>query len=154
MSVEKYGLPVPPANEEHDAALLQVPQRAPPDVGLGELLHADRRHHPRLDPPPLEGVLEREGVDHGGEHPHVVGGDAVHPLLRRLRPPHDVATADHEPERDAALVHLADFVGNVLHRRPPDPEAALAREGFARELEQDPAVSQIAGHVNSRPHSE
>ena len=52
--------------------------RAPPDVRLRELLHPDGRHHAGVDAVLLEHVLQRERVDDRAEHPHVVGGDAVH----------------------------------------------------------------------------
>ena len=36
--------------------------------------------HPGVDADLLEDVLEGEGVDDGGQHAHVVRGDAVHAL--------------------------------------------------------------------------
>ena len=66
--------------KDDDAALLQVSDRTEPDVGLGELLHGDRRLDSGRDTGLLEGVADRQGVDHGGEHPHVVGRGRIHAL--------------------------------------------------------------------------
>src|SRR5256885_4180809 len=38
-----------------------------PDVGLRQLLHADRRHHAGVDALLFQDVLQREGVDDRGE---------------------------------------------------------------------------------------
>ena len=96
----KNGLPVP-GGEDDRAALLEVPDRAAADVGLGDLGDGHGREDPGVDPDLLERVLERQRVEDGGEHPHVVGGGAVHALRGALEPPVDVAGAHHD--RD---VHL------------------------------------------------
>ena len=59
----------------------------------------------------LEGVLQRERVHHGGEHPHVVGAAAFDP--RGLPSPPDVAATDHDRDLDA---EIDDF--GELPRRP------------------------------------
>ena len=43
------------AGEEHDAALLEVPDRAPADERLGDLPHLDRRHQARARRPASRG---------------------------------------------------------------------------------------------------
>ena len=48
------------------------------DVGLGDLVHLDGGHDAAEEAALLDGVLEGDGVDDGGEHAHVIGGDAVH----------------------------------------------------------------------------
>ena len=45
-----------------DAPLLKVANRAPPDVGLGDLAHLDGAHHAAVHAVALEAVLEREGL--------------------------------------------------------------------------------------------
>ena len=80
--------------EDHDTALLEVPDRAPRDVRLGDLTHRDRRLHPGLDALLLQEVLEREAVHHRPQHAHVVGAAAVHPALGELGAAKVVAAAD------------------------------------------------------------
>ena len=126
--------------EDHDPALLQVAHRAAADVGLGDLGDRDRRLHPRRDALLLERVLERQRVEHGREHPHVVAGRPVHPPRRRRQPAVDVAAADDDRHLDPAAVDRRDLlrdrlhalgVGAVLAARPsaPRPRASAARAG-------------------------
>ena len=98
-----------PGREDHDPALLEMPHRAAPDVRLGDRVHRDRRLHAAGDADSLERVLERQRVDDGRQHPHVVGRGAVHPgRLVGLAAP-DVSAADHDGERDAVGVDLRDL---------------------------------------------
>src|SRR5262245_39835144 len=64
--------------EAHHATLLEVADGAPPDERLGHGAHLDRGDDAGVDALLLDGILQRQRVDHGGEHPHVVGGRAVH----------------------------------------------------------------------------
>jgi hypothetical protein len=87
--------------EDDDAPLLEVPHGAAPDEGLGDLGHLDAAHDPGLAPELLEGVLQGEGVDGGGQHAHVVGAGAVHALgepatPRKMLPP-PMTTASSVP---------------------------------------------------------
>ena len=72
-------------HEHRDAALLEVADRAAPDVRLGDLVHRDRGHDPGRHAGPLEGVLEGQAVHDRREHADVVAGRAVH--ARAPRPP-------------------------------------------------------------------
>ena len=87
--------------EDHDAALLEVPDRAARDVGLGDLAHRDRGLHPGLDALLLEEVLQRQAVHDGAEHAHVVGAGAVHAALLQLGAAEEVAAADDDRDLDA-----------------------------------------------------
>ena len=71
--------------EDHDAALLEVAHRAAADVGLGDLGDRDRRLHARVHAVLLERVLQRQRVEDGREHAHVVAGRAVHARGGALR---------------------------------------------------------------------
>ena len=44
----------------------------------------------------LERVLQRQRIQDGGEHAHVVGGGAVHALAAGRQPAPDVAAADDD----------------------------------------------------------
>ena len=120
--------------------------------GFGNLLHADRGHDARVDALALEHVLHGDRVDHGAEHAHVVGGDAVHPGLRELRAAHDVAAADHHADRGAGLGHGDDFVGEATHRVEVVPEALVSGECLAGELEEDARVFQLWHSAQTSPN--
>jgi len=79
--------------------------------------------------------LNRQGVDNGGQHPHVVRLDPIHPLLAGQRTPDDVASTDDHAKADAHLVYSDDFVGERVHHRRLDAEPPLSGQRLARQLE-------------------
>ena len=76
-------------------------------------------------------------VDDGGQHPHVVGGGAVHARGGVGDAAEDVPAADHRAHLRAQRVHALDLVGQVVGERPVDAEGLLAQQRLAGELEQD-----------------
>src|SRR5207302_3401859 len=58
--------------KNYHAPFFQVPLGAPADKRLGDRPHFDGGHHARNDAVLFGGILHGEGVDHGGQHPHVV----------------------------------------------------------------------------------
>ena len=80
-------------------------------------------------------VLEREGIDDGGQHAHVIAGGALHAALAAAQAAKDVAAADHHDHLHAEFAHLADLLGHVLDRFGVDAVAGVAAEGLAAELE-------------------
>ena len=80
--------------EDDDAALLEVAHGAAADVVLAHLVDADRDLHARRAAQALDGVLHRQRVHDGGQHAHVVAGDAVHAGPREAGAAEDVAAAD------------------------------------------------------------
>ena len=128
--------------EDHDAALLEVPDRAPRDVRLGDLAHRDRGLDPGLDALLLQEVLERQAVHHDAEHAHVVGAGPVHAALLELGAAEEVAAAGDDRDLDAGALHGGDLAGDLLHDVGVDADPAAA-EHLAGQLEQDAVV---AGH--------
>ncbi len=146
----KYGLPVP-GGEDDDAALFEVADRAAADERLGDRAHFDRGQHAGRDRSLLERVLEREGVDDRGQHPHVVGGRAVHPARAGGQAAEDVAAADDDRRLDAEALNFGDVFGDAVGDRGVDPVVLLAHEGFAGQFQEDARVGgngRVArGHV-------
>ena len=52
----------------------------------------------------------------------------------------NVSAADDDDHLHAQFAHFADLLGHVLHGLGRNADAVLAAQGFAAELEQDPAV--------------
>ncbi len=129
MSVVKYGLPGA-AGEHDDAPLLDVPDGAPADEGLRDGPHLDGGQDARRDPLGLEGVLEREGIDDGGEHAHVVGLRPVHAGGAGGDATEDVAPADDDGQFDAQRADLADLPGDLGRGGAVDAVALPAHQGF------------------------
>jgi hypothetical protein len=125
-----------PGREDDDAALLQVPDSAAPDVGLGDLGDVDRGENACLRAQPLEHVLERERVEHGREHPRIVRGRAVHALGRCSHAAVDVPRPHHDRDLYPAPVHLDDLAGDLLDPRQVEPVFLVAHQGLAGELEE------------------
>ena len=92
--------------EDHHPALFHVADGPPADEGLGDLAHLDGGEHAGEAAYALQGILEGEAVDHRGQHPHVIGGDAVHAVRAVGHAPEDVAAADDRGDLDAETLEL------------------------------------------------
>jgi len=137
--------------EDHDAPLLEVPDRASPDVRLGHRAHLDRGEHARLQARLLERILEGEGVDDRREHAHVVGRRPVHAVGARRHAPEDVAAADHDGNLDAQRRHLTQLPRDPFEHQRIDPVALAPGERLARDLQDDTAVRRACG-ARTRRH--
>ena len=108
-----------------------MPHRAAADVGFGDLVHRDRGNHPRVDAQFLQRGLHRQRVHHGGQHPHIIGGGAFHPLSRSLQPAEDITAPDDHADFDAKIVNRFDLVRDALHGWRVQPEPLIAHQCFA-----------------------
>ena len=84
------------AGKDHDAALLQVTDCPAADERLSHLVHLDRRLHAGVYALLLERILQRERIDDRGQHPHVIGGHAVHVLGLLSHTTEKVSPAHHD----------------------------------------------------------
>ena len=100
--------------ENHHPPLLEMAHRAASDVVLADLVDAQRRHDPGVGAQALESVLQRQRIDHRGEHPHVIGRHPVHAGARQPRAAEDVAAAQYDRDLDPHLGQLADLAGDAL----------------------------------------
>ena len=94
----------------------------------------------------------RERVDHRGEHPHVVGGDAVHALGAVGDAAEDVAAAADHRDLEAQVVDFLDLGRDVVGEVAVDAEGLGSEKRLARELEQDALVGEgllAGGHQSS-----
>src|SRR5579862_1427819 len=123
--------------KDDDAPLLEMPDRAAPDIRLRNLAHLERRLHARLRARAFERVLQRERIEQRREHACVVGGRALHPLRRRREAAVEVAAADDDRHTDAALVHRRDLACQVADDRRVDAVVPRPHQGLARELQED-----------------
>ena len=83
-------------------------------------------------------ILQRQRVDDGGQHAHVVGGRPVHTGGRTRCAPPDVAAPDHHCELGAQRgVRLGDLFGEAFDHKPVDDlVSSIAGQGLTRDLEQ------------------
>ena len=112
VSVVKYGLPVPAAKmTTRPFSRWRMARRRMNGSATARISMAvtTRVTTPVL----LERVLQRERVDDGREHAHVVGGRAVHAARARRQAAEDVAAADDDAGLDAERLDLADVLGDL-----------------------------------------
>ena len=114
--------------------------RAAANVGLGNLVHLDGGHDAAVKAEFFDGVLKGDGVDDGGEHAHVVGGDAVHIDSLLGYSAEEVSSTDDDGDLAAESVDCGDFCGYFVDKYGVDAEAFAGGEGFARYLEEDSFV--------------
>lgn len=135
-----------PGREDHDPPLLEVPDRPAPNVGLGHLGHLDGGLNAGRSPTLLERVLQGQRVHHGGQHTHVVGRGAVHPLRRPLEAAEDIPTTDDQGEPNAPIVmHLDQLIREQANRTRIEAEAPFLRaERLTRHLEQNALAAILA----------
>ena len=121
------------------------------DVVLADLVDLQRRHARVRRHPALERVLQRERVDDGGEHAHVIAGDAIHAGLGQARAAKDVAAADHDAELDAEPDDLGDLGGDAADDGGVDAVVLAAEQRFAAELQENPPIEPACAMPAMQP---
>ena len=121
------------------------------DERLGDLADVDRRLHAGGHAPLLQGVLEGEGVDHRGEHAHVVAGHAVDAAVAGGEAADDVAAADDDRHLDPEVWMSRISSAMAATTASSMPNGCVAHQGLAGDLEEDPAV--LAGRPPGRMRS-
>ena len=123
VSVVKYGLPVPAAKtttrpfSRWRTARRRMNGSATARISIAVATRVD-------DVVLLERVLERQRVDDGRQHAHVVGGGAVHALGARRQSAKQVAAADDDRRLHAELLDFADVDGDAAGDCRVDSETA------------------------------
>ena len=117
-----------------------MPHGPAADIGLRHLVHGNGAHYPGGHPGFLQGVLEGQGVDHGGQHAHVVGHGPVDPLGAGFQAPEDVAAAHHDADFHLQVNHVLDFPGDGSQGGGVQAEFLLPGQAFAAHLEEDAAI--------------
>src|SRR6202162_3945142 len=89
--------------------------RASENERLSYVLHFNRRLHAGLGSKLRQRAAQRESVDHGRQHSHVVRGGPVHSAQRCGRTAPDISAANHDCDLDPELTDLLDAFGNLAH---------------------------------------
>src|SRR5699024_2844973 len=130
--------------EDHHPSLRQVPGRAPRNIGLGHLPHGDRRLNASVNAELFEEILQRQAVHDRAEHAHVIGACSVDAVMLQLGTAEEVATANHDPDLDAAVVDHGNLTGDAFDHVGVDTDGP-ATEHLTRQLQQDAASRTPAG---------
>ena len=118
-----------PAAEDHDATLFQMADGTRTDVRLCHGAHFDGSHHAGGDAGALKGVLQRQRVDRGGKHAHVIGAHAIH--VHALSAAPDIARADDDADLDTCLDAFFDDFCNFVNERMVVNSLCVARQCLA-----------------------
>lgn len=116
------------------------------NVVLAHLVDFKRAHHPRFHAGALDRVLQRQRVDHRGQHAHVITGDAVHARFRQPFAAEDIAAADHQRHLHARVDGGLDLGGNEGGDIGINAERQLAQQCLAGELQQNARVNRLGSH--------
>jgi hypothetical protein len=103
-------------------------------------VHFDRGHHSRGHTLFFERVLKREGVDHRGEHPHVVRRHAIHVLSRGRHAAKKVPATYYEANLNAAASHFGNFSRQCGNTRRIHAEGPFARQHLTAYFEENASV--------------
>ncbi len=82
----------------------------------------------------FDGVLQRDGVDDGREHAHVVGGDAVHMDGLFGDAAKEVAAANNDADLAAGACCIRDLVGDCIDKYRIYTKTAASGQSFSGEL--------------------
>ena len=89
----------------------------------------------------FERVLQSQAVHDRGEHPDVVTGGSVHAPGAGGQAPEDVAAPDDDAHLHAELVDRGDLAGDERAEPRIHAVLAIAEEGLAGQLQQDPPIA-------------
>src|SRR5215475_158692 len=120
-----------PGGEDDDAALFKMTQRTATDVGLGDLVHLNCAHDAAIDASFLNSVLQRDGVDHGGKHAHVVGGNAVHIDGLLGNSAKEVTSPHHDADLAAQGMYGCKLFGYFVNENSVNSETTTRGQSFA-----------------------
>ena len=133
-----------------------MPDRATPDIRLANLVHFDRRHHPAKHVPLLKSILDRQRIDHCRQHPHIVGGDAVHLFGLLRHAPEKVPPTHHNGHFHTHLVNFGQLGCDLVNANRIDAEAHFPGPGqrLAGQLQNDAFVHATESIARRGDHSE
>src|SRR6185295_5770761 len=84
-----------PGCEYDNAAFFEMANRAAAYERLSYFAHFDRAHHSSESAVLFERILQRNRIEHGGQHPHVIGRGSIESLCRKRQPAKDVSRANN-----------------------------------------------------------
>src|SRR6185437_2236734 len=130
------------AGENDDTPFLKMPIAAAANVRLGDSLHADGRLQACLALEAFERVLQRQAIQHGSEHAHVVSRRFLDNLAAgaELRAAQDVAAPDHDGQLHAARDDALRLAGDVQGLIDTDAALAGVSEPLAAQFQDDAPI--------------
>ena len=119
-----------------------MPQGATTQERLGDLANLQCGEHAGDHLALLEGILQRQRVDQGRQHPHVIRGHTVGAPVAEEAAAEDVSTADDQRDLDAEPVDVDDLVRQAVEHGTADAVLRVALQRLPGQFEEDPAVAK------------
>ena len=104
---------------------------------LGNLVHLDGRLHARIDSLLLECVLQRERVDHGCQHAHMVSGNTVHLFGLLGHAAEKIPPTYDDCDLHAERMNVGKLCSDLVNARGIHAKALIGSKGLAGEFEED-----------------
>lgn len=111
--------------------------------------HRDCRQNDGVDAELAERGCERQRVDDGGQHAHMVAGDTVATLGRHGDTAENIAAADDNADFNAHRPRFGNIGGDPVCNRHIDTETLVAHKGFTGSLEKNTFVDRLGRHHDS-----
>ena len=108
-------------------------------------------HHAGEDILLLQRVLQRQRIDHRGQHAHVIGGDAVHLLGLLGHAAEEVSAAHHDGDLDAQAVHIGELGRDLVHALIVDTKALAGGQSLAGNFQKNAFVNRSSPCVSRYP---
>ena len=118
------------------------------DIGLRHGAHLNGGLHPDLHALLLQHIGHSQGIDGGGQHPHVVSPDPDHPVPAVLDSAPEVAAAHDNAHLHAQLYTALDHVAHLADHIKVQPPGRVPGQSLAADLQQHTFILRIF-HPNS-----
>jgi tRNA dimethylallyltransferase len=126
--------------KNHDTFLFQMPHGAAADIGLADLIHRNGRDDAGKDAQLFQRRLHRQRIHYGGQHSHIVGGRALHPLRTSCKAAKDIAATDDHTNLNPQIAHRFHLGGDALHGGRMQAVTLIAHQRLARDFQHDAGV--------------
>jgi hypothetical protein len=131
------------SGKNDDIAFVEVAHGAATNVGLRDLAYFERGHDACRDVVFFQGILERQRIDDGREHAHVVALRAIHPGACTFESSEDVAASDDDADLNSPTVKFRNFRSDALQCFEVNAEVAFGAQSLAADLQKDAPVSEV-----------
>src|SRR5450432_915393 len=109
----KVGIAGAGGNDD-DASFFQVAESATANEGLGNFVHFNGALNTSVNSGLFQGVLQGQGIHHGGQHAHVIAGGAVDLKALLAATAKNVPAADHDSHLNAQGLYVFQFGGDGM----------------------------------------
>jgi hypothetical protein len=111
-------------------------------------MHRNCRHDPGRRTEALKRILQRERINDGREHSHVIGRDPVHTGLGETGAAKNVSATDDHADFDTHRTKLRYLASDALNYLRVDSVGLIAEQGFPAQFKHHTSIGRrICCHV-------